>query len=193
MKIGWDLDGVAFDFVDELRRVAIEMGCDPSTLGPATVWDFFRIQWGWDLETYKNVWEVGVNELGLFKTGAPMKGFVEALERMSRLGHTNHIVTARGVGSLPARSMVVANTMTWLDNVAPGLVDSVTFTADKSLAAWLDYFIDDNTGHYREVNAAGGNCYLLSAPYNVMDLVDPKRRIESIDYYVLEIEKETPE
>jgi 5'(3')-deoxyribonucleotidase len=156
MKIAVDIDGVCYNFVDELHRaVQKATGYD----GPATAerWNFFK-DWGFETSTILSIADQSVDAGELFWRGDQIPGTRKALETLRANGHTIHFCTARDYGT---RS--VEATGYWLNR--QGLftprVDTLTFAYDKTVLA-ADILIDDCLD-----NAfTHSNCMVMSQLWN---------------------------
>lgn len=161
MKLAIDLDGVVYDFVGVFRTYLEIVGEKKAEdMPPAKTWEFFSDQWGMTFEQFWHHASKGVDEGYIFKTGAPIFGAKETLERLASKGHTIHLVTDRSFGknSIP-------NTVWWLEeNGIP--YDSLTVGADKTVIN-TDLFLDDRDKNYLDALEVGNTTpVLFSRPWN---------------------------
>jgi len=161
LRIGFDLDGVAYNFEDSVRRYLIKWHLyDAEELPNPTGWDFHQA-WGFEREDFEAVCNDGVDSTIIFGTGDPYPGTAEAMHRIKDAGHSIHIVTARFFGS---PGMAQRNTMQWLaEHDIP--FDTVTFARDKTVVR-TDYMIEDNLGNFDALQAAGTHAVLMDRPWN---------------------------
>lgn len=189
MRTGWDLDGVGFNFGDSCHRYLEHIGQGhlwKSGPTPEPYWDWYK-DWGWTGEQFVEFCNAGA-DAGFIFAGPVREGFVEAIERVSRQGHEIIIITDRSFGSTPSVSEQL--TCEWL--AQHGIeYDELIFSADKT-CVWTDTFIDDKLANYDKLEAAGTNTFLLNRPWNRVDGMDSRNRIDSIAEYADMIEKFGP-
>ena len=171
MRIGVDLDGVVYPFIEDLAQyVAGTTGRPLAELVSPTCWDFYGTDWGYDKHTYHQFVIEGVASGDLFTFCEPLPGSKQALRRLRKLGHTVHIITARGFGP-NARPL----TCKWLsDYKIPH--DSLTFAVDKRVMD-VDFMLDDKPANVDDMREVGCAAYLLDCgrsdqvghPYLVKD------------------------
>lgn len=179
MRVGFDLDGVWYDFRQahsefELGRGNTECtieNCDPG-------WDYF-LGWGMNFEQWALSYRQAVDAGRLLRFGEPMTDAVWSSRAVAAAGHTVHIVTDRSAGSDPGVSSRA--TAAWLaDN---GFVfHSLTFSADKTVVP-VDVFIEDRLKNADALNDAGTPCYLINRPWNSPH-DDGRLRVESLREFV---------
>src|SRR5690349_9418242 len=105
MRVGFDLDGVLYDFGNSVRRYLDSIGRPYGWKGEADEphhWDFYEY-WGMDLEEFKQICHDGV-DAGYIFSGDVRPNAVESVERVARLGHEIIIITDRQFGSVPTNS-----------------------------------------------------------------------------------------
>ena len=184
LKIGWDIDGVGYDFPAALKFFAEHyQGVDPETMPlPARSWDWWESQWGWSKDQFRLIHRLGIASGVLYQVSGVMEGFKEGLYRVRRAGGTNHLITARPALTEP---LVAAQAARWLrTNELDGLVDSVSFSGDKSIIKW-DAYLDDHLPTVEGLREQGLPAFLLDAPYNRANYVGhPEWRITSIDKFL---------
>ena len=159
LSIGIDLDGVCYDFVDALRQYAAGHHGKPLWSMPeAATWTFYKDQWGWTTEEFREICDLGVDRGHLFKLGTPIDGALAGMKALSEFAEL-HIITNRFFGSRSA-----ANTKAWLD--AWGFpYDSLTFDADKTVVE-THLFIEDSPENVEALKAAGTDARLIDRPWN---------------------------
>lgn len=166
VKIGWDIDGVGYDFPAALKFFAehYEPGIDGADLTlPARSWDWWTSQWGWSKDQFRRIHHRGIHSGVLYQSSGVMEGFREGLQRVREAGGTNHLITARPALADP---LVASQTTRWLrTNSLDGLVDSLSFSTDKGLIDW-DYYLDDHAPTVEALRERGLAAFLYDAPYN---------------------------
>lgn len=183
LRIGFDLDGVVYNFRKVLSDYLISSGRVECTLENALPhWDFFE---GWDLtvEEYLRLYRAGVDDGYVLRLGDPLPGSVEGMQRLYDAGHSIHIVTDRKIATDPNQPALL--TEAWLlEHGVP--FNSLTLSSDKTAVA-TDYFIDDRYENYVARVGAGMNCHLLTQPWNA-DLGDRStKRVATVEQFVDEI------
>lgn len=181
MRVGFDLDGVCYDFAMSLRDYleAVGISSDYSVIeGEPDKWHFYR-DWGMTDEEFVNHCHTGVDLGIIFGSGKPRENSFKAMCEIRKMGHTVHIVTDRSFGSNPDNS--VMNTLMWL--MAWGFeYDTIDFSADKTCIP-TDIFIEDKLENYDALTTAGVETYLVDRPWN-QDPGDNRNRIQSVWDYV---------
>lgn len=186
MRIGWDLDGVGYNFPAALKFFAEHYeNIDPKTMPlPAKSWNWWESQWGWSKDQFRRINHRGVHSGVLYQALGVMNGFQEGLYRVRKAGGTNHLITARAALSEP---LMATQTLRWLrTNNLDGLVDSVTFSDQKDTVEW-DFYLDDHGPTVEALRERQLGAFLYDAPYNqpFEDLDD--WRITSISGFLDEI------
>lgn len=178
-RVGFDLDGVIYDFRKAHSEFEIGRGAADCTLEAALdEWDYF-LGWGMNLEEWLTSYAAGVDAGQILWRGDPLPGALEAFKTLHERGHTIHIVTDRAIGADPE-----AATKAWLGE--HGLdYDSLTFSRDKTVVE-TDFFIEDRLQNADAINAAGGRCYLINRPWNRDD--DERPRVDSLEEFVAAVE-----
>lgn len=186
MRIGWDLDGVGYDFPSALKFFAeYYENIDPKTMPlPAKSWNWWESQWGWSKDQFRRINHRGTHSGVLYQASGVMDGFKEGLYRVREAGGTNHLITARLAFAGP---LVATQTLRWLrTNELDRLVDSVTFSGEKDIIEW-DAYIDDSGPTVEHLRERGLNAYLFDAPYNQSSEDLDDWRITSISGFLDEI------
>jgi hypothetical protein len=161
-RVGFDLDGVVYDFRRYLSEYLVSIGRPECRLEDALPhWDFFE-GWGLTLNEYLDLYRTGVDAGYVLRVGAPLAGSVEAINRIAAAGHSIHIVTDRSVASSPG--LPAQLTEAWLhEHRIP--FDTLTMSADKTVVP-TDFFIDDRYENYVSRVQAGLSCHLLNRTWN---------------------------
>lgn len=183
LRVGFDLDGVVYDFRKALSDYLIACGRVECNLESALPhWDFFK-GWGLTLKEYLELYRAGVDAGYVLRVGDPLPGSVEAIRRVAEAGHTVHIVTDRNVASDP--HVPAKHTSAWLtEHNVP--FDSLTLSSDKTAAA-TDFFIDDRYENYVARVNAGMSCHLLTRPWNANLGDSTTNRVSTIGEFVEEV------
>lgn len=199
MRVGLDLDGVVFDYVQNTREIAkrvwptwdkaegrlVEFKFD----APSTCWDYPVEDWGMSWEEFKYLNKYGMDH-GLLFTGPIVTGMKTLVDNLVAKGHTIHIVTHR---SIPG---AISATDRWLrEHELP--YHSLTFVHDAGDKSYtdLDVLIDDKVENIEAWTATGrpgilyrqkwndhyiGDAYVANFPEEVEDYVtqiDGMRRL----------------
>lgn len=153
MRIGVDLDGVVYNFVDALSTyINSEV-----PLATPTQWDFWH-DWFMEFEEWKQHFSNAVTDKFVFYRGDPLPGSMFGLARLKSLGHSIHIVTDRPFDG------AYAFTKEWLDsNSVP--YDTLTISPDKAEVA-TDIFLDDKPDNVRRIAEVGALGVLRDQPWN---------------------------
>jgi FMN phosphatase YigB (HAD superfamily) len=178
VRVGFDLDGVVYDFRGAQSTFEVARGNSHCSLDlAADHWDYFE-GWGWDVDQWLVAYAEGVDAGHILRVGEPLPGAVEAFRDLRAAGHSIHIVTDRSIGVDPEGA-----TRAWL--AEHGLVyDSLTFSRDKTVAA-VDVFIEDRLENADALNAAGIPCYLINRPWNYHE--DDRLRVDTLTEYVARV------
>lgn len=179
-RVGFDLDGVVYDFRQALSDHLVAQGmldCTVDRVHPN--WDFYE-GWGLDLNGFLKHFKDGVDAGTIFRIGEPLEGAVEATKRLAAAGHTVHIVTDRSVGTEPGAS--ARATAAWLAD--HGFVfHSLTISSDKTSVP-TDVFIEDKLENYDALVAAGVDAYLVNREWNEIPGGDDRQRVDSVAEFV---------
>lgn len=180
MKVGFDLDGVCYDFAESLRTYLRAADLDNNYSiydGEVDKWHFY-LDWGMTLEEFIDHCNKGADLQWIFGYGHPRDNAPDAMNFVKNLGNTVHIITDRSFGSWPIVSE--RNTKQWL--TAYGFeYDTLTFSADKTCVE-TDMFIEDKLENYDALDAAGVEVYLVDRPWN-QDVGDSRRRVKSVQEF----------
>lgn len=169
-RVGWDLDGVEYDFAESVRRAAKHFGMDLEfCYGEPDDWYFYR-PWGLSDKEFVELCHRGA-DAGIIFAGERRPNGLEAINRLRDAGHEIHIITDRSFGSHPS----VSEKLTRLFLEEHGYqYDSLTFSADKTVVP-TDFFIEDKIQNYDALDAVGCQVYLINRPWNLED--DNRRRV----------------
>lgn len=188
MRVGFDLDGVGFNFGDSCHRYLDSIGEGhlwKSGPTPDPYWDWYK-DWGWTTEQFIEFCNAGA-DAGYIFSGPVREGFVEAVQAAALLGHEIIIITDRAFGKTPSVSENL--TCEWL--AEHGIeYDELIFSANKACVP-TDMFIDDKLANYDVLRKAGTDVYLLNRPWNQLPVEDYRQRIDTLSDYVRAIAKNT--
>lgn len=173
MRVGVDIDGVLYDFVDSLKAYLVTIGYSAQLCTPATSWEFYE-DWGLTIGEFIEAANRGVDVGIVFGFGSPFTGSREALMRLREAGHTVHLVTDRFFGA-PGRAAEL--THTWLAKHGLGY-DSITFSADKTIVD-VDVAVDDKLANYDALDRTGCVAWLYDRPWN-QDADTRRHRVASL-------------
>lgn len=164
LRIGTDLDGVTYDFVESFRRyLTTWRAFRRTTLPEPTTWAMWD-SWPMTKDEWRTYFRDGIEAGVIFGGGASMAyvGAVEALHDFRADGHTIHIVTHRP----PAAEAI---TVAWL--AAANIVhDGLTFSEDKTVEP-VDVMIEDNIDNAVACARAGIAVLLFERPWNTAEWV----------------------
>ncbi|MBM4469886.1 hypothetical protein GS982_20020 [Rhodococcus hoagii] len=181
-RVGFDLDGVLFDFTSSFRDALTELRNWPRRACPdPTRWDFYE-DWGLSQKGFLDVCNEAADAGLLFRRGNLPLGAHSALKELRAAGHTVHIVTDRSFGSHPSASQ--EPTLAWLRENRVDY-DTITFTSDKTFVN-LDYMLDDRPSNVRALlSGTACDAYLRARPWN--EQADGLPRVDSVGEYVQKV------
>lgn len=158
MKIGIDLDGPLYPFGECLWEWCVTQGLKEGEMPVTTTWNFFKDDWGHDLDWYMEHCTAAAAAGHLFYSQEPHPGAIEGMNALRERGHTLHIMTYRMF------SGAVNNTERWLvkHNVP---FDSLSFTKDKTLIP-VEVMIEDNVDNANSLAEAGVIPVIVDRPWN---------------------------
>ena len=181
MRVGFDLDGVLYDFADSVVRYLDSIGKNYTHLDDADephTWSFFE-HWGMDSREFAQHCHDGA-DAGFVFCGGTRPGAVEAVQAVKDMGHEIIVITDRRFGSVPQVSEI--NTKFWWHNNGFPRYDEIYFTPDKTIVP-TDIFVEDKLENYDALTAAGTQCLLINRPWNQVRTGDFRRRIGDISEY----------
>ena len=180
MRVGFDLDGVGYNFGDSVKRYLDHIGQGHVwKSGPTkgVFWDFYK-DWGWTSQQFVEMCNDGA-DAGFIFCGPARDNFADAVGRVARLGHEIIIITDRQFGSTPEVSH--KNTENWLSE--HGIeYDELVFSADKTKPR-TDMFVEDKLENYDALVAAGVHTFLINRAWNVVEGGDTRMRINDVSEY----------
>jgi len=179
MRVGWDLDGVWFNFGDSVKRYLeatdqAEVWKSGSTDTP--FWNFYE-DWGWTGKQFVEFCNAGA-DAGYIFSGPTRDDAASAMNRVKAEGHQNIIITDRAFGATPA----VPQTITRLWLAEHGFeYCGLHCSADKTIVP-TDVFVEDKLENYDRLVEAGVEVYLVDRPWNQQHR-DGRNRIASVQNY----------
>lgn len=177
MRVGFDMDGVIYDFRQAHSDFEVGRGNAHCSIERAfDCWDYFE-GWGFTLDDWLKSYAEGVDAGQILRHGEPLPGAVMAFRELRAQGHSIHIITDRSIGSDPQGA-----TRAWLED--HGFVyDTLTFSRDKS-AVPTDIYIDDRLENADALNHQTSTlCYLINRPWNQQPN-DHRPRVDTLDEFV---------
>lgn len=185
LRVGFDLDGVGYNFGDSVQRYLEMTGRGDlwkSGPTPKPFWDFYK-DWGWTGNQFLELCNEGA-DAGVIFTGPVRPNFVETVRAVKRLGHTVVIITDRGFGTTPEVSQ--NHTKDWLfKHDIP--YDELYFSPDKTISP-TDIFVEDKWENYQNLMNAGIPTYLITRAWNE-DHATPNRISDISEYLAKVIDK----
>jgi hypothetical protein len=177
MRVGFDLDGVLYDFADAMRRWINTHEHDYNLgEGHPSMYNWWP-EWGMTPEQWARFVHDGVDAQVIF-CGPALDDAANQVRRVKEAGHSVHIITARFFGTDPEQSQ--RNTKLWLsEHDIP--FDTLDFSKDKTTEP-TDFFLEDVIKNYDAVEAAGTLAYLVNRPWNMQQ--DHRHRVNSVKEYV---------
>lgn len=183
MRVGFDLDGVLFDFAASLDRYICSMGWqDKYPHNPEYErWNFYE-EWGIDTAQFIKLCNDGADAGFVFR-GPARPGAVWSVNYVKAWGHSIHIITDRSFGK--TKEVSEEATRLWLaEHCIP--YDTLTFSADKTVVP-TDMFVEDKLQNYDALAEAGVDVYLVNRPWNRVDAGDNRKRIDDVTDYALKV------
>lgn len=189
LRIGFDLDGVLYNFGDSVKRYLDFIGQGhiwKSGPTPEPYWDFYK-DWGWTGKEFVELCNAGA-DAGFIFCGPTRHNAKRAVQAVKDMGHEVIIITDRQFGTTPSVSH--NHTRNWLlQHKIP--FDELHFSADKTIVP-TDMFIEDKLENYDALDAAGVEVYLVNRKWNFVDGDgDNRRRIRHVMDYVKKVEART--
>ena len=163
INVGWDLDGVCYDFTGAFRRLLENNFGYESSFFPETItWDHYQNHWGLLPDDFYGFCKQGAAFHSFYSGGDVIPGAVEAMRSISERGGRNIVISAR---EWAVSDGVYEITENWLrDNGF--LFDELYLSHDKTLVP-TDFFIEDNPHNVDMLRRSGSKAYLYSQPWNI--------------------------
>ena len=166
MRVGFDLDGVLFNFgdcvLDYLKATGREhVWKSGEDLKPT--WDFYKkFREAWTDEEFKQFCHEAADAGYLFR-GNVRPNAVEAVWAVKEMGHEIIVITDRSFGTTPEVSHRA--TIEWWEEYGFPEYDEIHFSADKTIAP-TDVFVEDKYQNWQALMAAGTPTFLITRPWN---------------------------
>lgn len=189
MRVGFDLDGVLYNYSDSVYATMCLPEIDLGHLWksgptPKSFWNYYE-DWKnedgtpWTFAQYKRVVDYGVDKGIVFGPGFFRPNARETVERIAKMGHEIIFATDRFFGSDPTNSH--RNTYEAME--AEGIeYDELHFTKDKT-SVKLDTMVEDKLDNYDALVAAGTPTWLINRAWNEVEKGDARMRIPDIADY----------
>ena len=164
MRVGFDLDGVLFDFGQCVKEYLEAIGQDhlwKSGPNPKPYWDFYK-DWKWTTPQFLEFCNDGADAGYIFR-GNVRPGAVEAVWAVKEMEHEIVIITDRNFGTTPDVSHKA--TIEWWHEFEFPEFDEIHFSADKTCVP-TDIFVEDKHANFEDLQLAGTPCYLVTRPWN---------------------------
>ena len=161
MRVGFDLDGVLFDFGQSVREYMDSVGMEYGFEAEPPCWDFYTY-WHMTPEEFVQLCNAGVDAGYIFR-GNVRPNAVEAVQAVKDAGHEIIVITDRNFGTTPDVSWRATREW-WIDAGFP-MYDELIFSADKT-SSQTDIFVEDKISNFEALWKAGTPCYLIKRPWN---------------------------
>lgn len=169
-RIGLDLDGVVYNFMDELKIALF----GSTKVSDPVCWEAWK-DWNISKERFDRSMLFAVKYKKLFSAGKPYDGALNFIRNMRMNGHTIHFITDR------ARwPEALTQTAHWLEEHKVEH-DSLTFTKKKHLVE-TDFYVDDKPENCRDVamHVPDTKVFLMDRPWNEGHNADYYTRINDL-------------
>lgn len=170
--LGFDLDGVIYNFVKSLREFIYETkGRALDTMPDAESWNFFEDQWGLTKKQYYSLVVNGIKYDGFLRTGDQISGSKAALEYIANIRKDKIvIVTARNYHGIESISREA--TLHWLEeNEIP--FDDLIMTHNKT-GFNFDAMFDDAPHNIEALVESGENPIIFHQAWNAHETIAPR-------------------
>lgn len=177
MRVGFDLDGILYDWAGSMRAAAHQLlGIDPYTLENPKTWEFWG-QWGLTRDQFLTLFTDGIKAGIVFGHEGPRPGAREAVEQVRADGHTAHVITDRLIEGI--EDLCIEATHGWFAQHQVE-VDELVLSGDKTVVP-TDVFIDDRAENYLALQRTDTLPVLLTYPHN--SHVDATHRLDRVEQY----------
>lgn len=164
MRVGFDVDGVLFNFGQSVKDYLEATGQDhlwKSGPNPKPYWDWYK-DWKWTTPQFLQFCHDGADAGYIFR-GNVRDNAVAAVQAVKDAGHEIIVITDRNFGTTPDVSHKA--TLEWWEEYGFPEFDEIHFSADKTIVK-TDVFIEDKITNYQAVWKAGTPCFLVTRPWN---------------------------
>lgn len=164
MRVGFDLDGVLFNFGQSVKDYLEATGQEhlwKSGPNPKPYWDWYK-DWKWTTPQFLQFCHDGVDAGYIFR-GNVRDNAVAAVQAVKDAGHEIIVITDRNFGIEPSNSWNATREW-WIDAGFP-MYDELIFSADKT-SRKTDIFVEDKIANFEALWDAGTPTYLITRPWN---------------------------
>lgn len=189
--IGYDLDGVFYDFVESLRTyIHKSTGRPRETMPNNNTWEFWE-EWDIDVDEWLDFCNKGADEGYIFtRVGHPVDstvlGDVRSVRNLKSILKAEIVViTDRHFGANPEVSQKA--TTEWLD-ACRFPYDRLIFDADKTIYK-TDFFIDDRPENCESLKKSGSHIIMMDRPWNKNHETDIPRTASITNFNTFILEK----
>lgn len=189
MRVGFDVDGVLFNFGTSCYDYLV-------ATGRAEVWksgDDLKPDWyfykkfrePWTDEEFVQFCNDGADAGYIFR-GNVRPNAVEAVQAVKDAGHEIIVITDRSFGTTPKVSEDA--TREWWAEYGFPEFDEIHFSPDKTIAP-TDIFVEDKVSNFEALRAAGTQCWLITRPWNddydagryrISDVIEYPKKVEQM-------------
>lgn len=166
-RIGIDLDGTVYNFVDQFRMyLHNSIGKPLEEMPPANTWNFFSDQWGIPAKEYHQLLRKGVEDGEVFWKGEAFPNAIETINKMyeQRLDEIV-FVTSRGAhGKIVSQEQALKATKSWLDST--GVCYDYLLLTDEKDKLDLSVLIDDAPYQIEKAILAGQDTIIFDQLWN---------------------------
>ncbi len=165
IRLGLDLDGVVYNFVEEFRTyVSTQRGVHPDSLAPVHRWEFY-LDWDMSEDEYFTTLEQAAVGGHVFKNGAAYDGAAQAVSQARDIGYEIVAITARKLTDIQDDHQIIHdNTAEWL--TINGIhFDELIVDNDKTNHG-LNVLVDDSLANVHHFIMAGGKGFVFDRPWN---------------------------
>jgi 5'(3')-deoxyribonucleotidase len=180
LRVGFDLDGVLFDFARSVQEYMRSLGLKCEWKGEdegAQSWDFYK-QWDLSIDEFIEICDDGVDAGYIFRNNVH-RGSHYALEMTKAMGHDIIIITDRNFGNPKTNSQKA--TVEWWEWAGFPDYTELHFSPDKTIVH-TDTFVEDKLENYDVLEAAGVDVYLVNRPWNYIEGCT-RNRIDGVREY----------
>jgi 5'(3')-deoxyribonucleotidase len=181
MRVGFDLDGVLFDFGQSVREYMDSVGLEYGFEGEPPCWNFFEY-WHMTPAEFVQLCNDGADAGFIFRNNVRPNA-VEAVQAVKDAGHEIIVITDRSFGTTPKVSEDATREW-WAESGFPEF-DEIHFSPDKTIVP-TDIFVEDKISNFEALWDAGTPCYLVDRPWNTER--DTIYRISDVSEYPVKVD-----
>lgn len=174
--VGFDLDGVLYDFGASVVRYLKSKGLSYSFTGEEPCcWDFYK-HWDMPLEYFIDVCNEGA-DAGYIFSGPARPNARHIVQSVRDAGNYIVIITDRKFGTTPKVSEEATRQWLWSHQIP---YDELIFSSDKTIRP-THIFIEDKLENYDALAETYTKPVLVSRPWNATE--DERVRIDTPEHY----------